>query len=437
VSGRRRRLLTLASLRPLRQRDFALIWSAALVSNIGSWLQTIAVGVLVTELTGQARWTGLVAAAAFVPVGVLSPVGGAVADRVDRRRLLLGTTIGETVFAALLAVLVGTGHATPLAVTAIVLGGGCMTALGFPAYQAILPDLVDRDDLLGASSLSMAQFNLGRVVGPALAGVVLVAGSYTWAFALNAVSYGAVMVALLMVRLRPPAHFADDLGDEPAGLWDRIVAGARGAGAEPGCRAAILTIAVTALLLSPFIALIPAVTVKLFAGGRGATSLLIGAQGVGAVAGALSQASLAGRYGRRRVLVGNVLALPFLLAAYAAAPTLAVAVVVLVAVGAAYVGVLSGLGTVVQLRAPVVLRARILSLYMVALGTVYPLGAVLQGALGDRLGLRWVTAGGAVVFLVVTVAAGLARPDLVAALDDPPAPAGDAAMGYVPLEDVV
>jgi len=417
-------LLSLASLRPLRRRDFALIWAAALVSNIGSWLQTIAVGVLVTEMTGQARWTGLVAAAAFVPIGVLSPVGGAIADRADRRRLLLGTTVGETVFAALLAVLVGTGHATPLAVTALVFAGGCMTALGFPAYQAILPDIVDRDDLLAASSLTMAQYNLGRVVGPVVAGAVLVLGSYTWAFALNAASYGAVMVALLMVRLPAPAP-----SDEPPGLRARIVAGARGARAEPGCWTAIVTIAVTALLLSPFIALIPAVTLKLFGGGEGATSLLIGAQGVGAVAGALSLASLARRYGRRRVLVVNLLVLPFLLAAYAAAPTLAAATVVLVVVGAGYVGVLSGLGTVVQLRAPAALRARILSLYMVALGTVYPLGAVLHGSLGDRLGLRVVTAGGAAVFLAVIVVAGLARPDLVAALDDPPRPTGDASTG--------
>ena len=409
------RLLSVASLRPLRRRDFALVWSAALVSTIGSWVQTIAVGILVTELTGQARWTGLVAAAAFVPVGVLSPVGGAIADRVDRRRLLLGTTLGETVAAVVLAVLVGTGNASALAVTAVVFAGGCMTALGFPAYQAILPDLVDRDDLLGASSLSMAQWNLGRVVGPVVAGAVLVAGSYTWAFALNAASYGAVVVALLFVGLPAPPP-----SDEPPGLWARIAAGARGARAEPGCRTAILTMAVTALLLSPFIALIPAVAVKLFAGGEGATSLLIGAQGVGAVAGALSLASLARRYGHRRVLVANLLVLPFLLGAYAAAPSLAVAAVVLVAVGAGYVNVLSGLGTVVQLRAPESLRARILSLFMVALGTVYPLGAVLQGALGDRLGLRAVTAGGAVLYLVVLVTAGLSRPDLTATLDDLP-----------------
>ncbi|MDQ6726872.1 MAG: MFS transporter [Actinomycetota bacterium] len=427
-----RRLLSLASLRPLRRREFALVWSAALVSNIGSWLQTVAVGVLVTALTGQARWTGLVAAAAFVPIGVLSPVGGAIADRVDRRRLLLGTTVGETAFATLLAVLVGTGHATPIGVTLIVFGGGCMTALGFPAYQAILPDLVDREDLLGASSLSMVQFNLGRVVGPALAGVVLVAGSYTWAFALNAVSYGAVLVALLIVRLPPPAP-----SDEPPGLRARIAAGIRGARAEPGCRTAILTIALTALLLSPFIALIPAVALKLFRQKESGTSLLITAQGVGAVVGALALASLARRHGRRRVLVVALVVLPVLLLAYAGAPSLPLAALALGAVGALYVTVLSGLGTVVQLRAPAALRARILSLYMVALGTVYPLGAVVQGALGDHLGLRAVTAACAALFLVLVVVAGLTRPQLARTFDDPVGqePVVDVAAGLVDTLD--
>jgi len=407
---------SLAALRPLHRREFALVWSAALVSNIGSWVQTVAVGVLVTTLTGQARWSGLVAAAAFVPIGVLSPVGGVIADRVDRRRLLLVTTVGETFFACLLAVLVGTGHASPLGVTLIVFGGGCMTALGFPAYQAILPDLVEREHLLAASSLSMAQYNLGRVVGPALAGLILVVGSYTWAFALNAVSYGAVMVALLLVGL-PPARPTE----EPAGLRARLAAGVRGARAEPGCRTAILTIAVTALLLSPFIALIPAVALNLFGHKEGGASVLITAQGVGAVVGALSLASLARRYGRRRVLVTNLVVVPFLFGAYAVSPSLPVAAVALAALGAGYVGLLSGLGTVVQLRAPTALRARVLSLYMVALGTIYPVGAVAQGALADRFGLRVVTAACAALFLIVVVVAGLTRPHLAAAFDDPAA----------------
>src|SRR5215213_4281079 len=155
-------------------------------------MQTVAVGVLITDLTGKAGWTGLVAAAAFLPIGLLSPVGGAIADRVDRRRLLLGTVMVEAAAAVALAVVVGTGNANAASVTLLVLAGGCMVALGLPAFQAILPDLVPREDLLAASSLGLAQFNLGRVVGPALAGLVLAFGSYTWAFAINAASFGAV-----------------------------------------------------------------------------------------------------------------------------------------------------------------------------------------------------------------------------------------------------
>jgi MFS family permease len=403
----------MSSIRPLRRRDFALLWSAALVSNIGSWMQTIAVGVLVTERTGKASWTGIVAAAAFVPIGLLSPVGGAMADRVNRRRWLLATTVGETFFATLLAVLVATGAGTPAAVTLVVLGGGMMTALGFPAYQAILPDLVEREDLLGAISLSSAQYNLGRVVGPALAGLVLAVGSYTLAFAINAASFGAVILALLFVRLPP-----NPPDTEGGSLRRRIVTGVKAAAAEPGCRLAIGTIGVAALLLSPFIALIPAVAIKLF-GSKDGTSVLVTAQGVGAVAGALAVSPLAERFGRRRVLVVNLVVLPLVLCAYAAAPNLATATVALTLVGAAYIGILSGLSTVVQLRAPNALRARVVSLYMVALGTIYPLGAVIQGALGDWIGLRTVTIGCALGFLSLVAALYLLRPRLADALEDP------------------
>jgi MFS family permease len=407
--------VTNASLRPLRRRNFALVWSAALVSNIGSWMQTVAVGVFVTEVTGQAKWTGLVAAAAFVPIGFLSPVGGAMADRVDRRKWLLLTTIGETVFAALLAVLVGLDMAGPGAVSLLVLLGGCMTAVGIPSYQAMLPDLVEPDDLLAAISLTSAQYNFGRVVGPALAGVVIALGSYTLAFALNAASFFAVIIALLFVHLPPPV--AD--GDE-SGLWSRIKQGARAAAREPGCRMAILLIGVAAFLLSPFIALVPAVALKLFDNERTGTAILVTAQGVGAVAGALALAPLAMRFGRRRTLVLNLFVLPGLLMVYALTPELWLAAIALFVVGAGYIGILSGLMTVVQLRAPTAVRGRVLSLFMVALGTIYPIGAVVQGALGDRIGLRATTISGAAVFFVLFTSLVLRRPDLVDALDDPP-----------------
>ncbi|MBV9042312.1 MAG: MFS transporter, partial [Acidimicrobiia bacterium] len=185
--------MALSSLQPLRRKNFALIWTAALVSNVGSWMQTVAVGALVTEATGKSAWTGIVAAAAFIPIGIFSPVGGALADRVDRRRYFIGTTIGETFFAALLAVAVATGHGEPWLVTALVFLGGCLTSLGIPAYQAIIPELVRQEELLAAMSLGAAQYNFGRVIGPALAGVAILAGSYSLVFAVNAASFGAVI----------------------------------------------------------------------------------------------------------------------------------------------------------------------------------------------------------------------------------------------------
>ena len=403
-----------ASLAPLRHRDYRFIWFAALVSSLGTWMQTVAVGVLVADLTGQAGWTGLVGAAAFLPIGLLSPVGGAMADRGDRRRWLVLTTIGEVVFAAALAVLTGTGVINAPLLTLLVLGGGCMAALGLPAFQAILPDLVPREQLLAASSLGLMQYNLGRVVGPALAGVVLAFGSYTWAFAINAVSFVTVLAAVIAVRLPAPTP-----PEEEGGLWARIRTGARAAMSEPGCRLAIVAISVIAFLLSPFIALVPAVALKLFDSAETGTSVLITGQGIGAVVGALLLTSLAAKYGRRRMLVVDAVVLPVLLLLYAASPNLAAGTLAIVLVGAAYVGVLSGLGTVVQLRAPAGLRARVLSLYMVALGVIYPVGAVVHGFVGDRIGLRTVTATTAALFLGLVLVLQVVRPDLTEALDDP------------------
>jgi MFS family permease len=279
----------------------------------------------------------------------------------------------------------------------------------------MLPDLVDRDDLLGAISLGSAQYNFGRIIGPALAGALISLGSYTLAFAVNAASFGAVVIALLLVRLP-----VTPVVEATAGMWSRIVEGARTAASEPGCRAAVTLIGITALLASPFIALVPAFAQVLLGGGEAATATLVTAQGVGAVAGALAQAPLAERFGRRRVLTVDLLAVPVALIVYALMPNVASAAAALLVVGAAYIGVLSGLNTVVQLRAPEGLRARVISIYMLALGVIYPIGAVVQGAIADRVGLRWVTAGGALSLLAVILVLRWRQSPLLTALGDPP-----------------
>lgn len=390
------------ALEPLRHRNFALIWTSALLSNVGSWMQTVAVGILVTARTGQAGWTGLVAAAGFLPIGLLSPLGGVMADRFDRRMWLFATTVGEAAFATVLAVLAWTGQDNPGTVTLLVLGGGAMAAIGFPAYQAMMPDLVPADQLGSAISLSSAQFNLGRVIGPALAGVAIVVGGYQLAFAINAISFFAVLVALQIVHLPERTRETD-----PSSLRQRLAEGFQATIGNRNARFAVMCISVVALTASPFIALVPAIAIKVFHSKAGGTSVLITAQGIGAVAGALAITPLVARFGRRRVLAGDLVGVCGFLVLYAVAPNLWIGAVALLLVGGSYIGVLAGCNTIVQLNAPADLRGRMLGIYMMALGVIYPIGALLQGWLADWAGLRAVTAGGALLLLAVVAVAGV------------------------------
>jgi MFS family permease len=376
-------------------------------------METVGVGILVTTTTHQAGWTGLVAAAAFVPNAFLGPLGGALADRLPRRRVLLTTTAVQTALAGTLTLLAATDSAHPGVVVLIVLGAGCAMAIGFPSYMALLPDLVPRDDLPGAVALSSAQWNLGRVIGPALAGVVIGFGGFEWAFGFNTVSFLAVIAVVLSLRLPPPAPVQE------ASIFASIRAGARFARADPGLRVVISYMALNSLLAAPFIALVPAVALKVFGNGDFGTALLVTAQGIGAVLMGLSLGPLFARFGSRRVLVGVLGGLPIALLAYAAAPNLAAGVVTIFAVGFLYLGALSSFTTIAQLRAPAELRGRVLSLLMVLLGTLYPLGSVLQGAIADRVGLRVTTAGAAVLMAAALLLVRMLRPDLARALDEP------------------
>jgi len=376
-------------------------------------METVGVGILVTTTTHQAGWTGLVAAAAFVPNAFLGPLGGALADRLPRRRVLLTTTAVQTALAGTLTLLAATDSAHPGVVVLIVLGAGCAMAIGFPSYMALLPDLVPRDDLPGAVALSSAQWNLGRVIGPALAGVVIGFGGFEWAFGFNTLSFLAVIAVVLSLRLPPPAPVQE------ASIFASILAGARFARADPGLRVVISYMALNSLLAAPFIALVPAVALKVFGNGDFGTALLVTAQGIGAVLMGLSLGPLFARFGSRRVLVGVLGGLPIALLAYAAAPNLAAGVVTIFAVGFLYLGALSSFTTIAQLRAPAELRGRVLSLLMVLLGTLYPLGSVLQGAIADRVGLRVTTAGAAVLMAAALLLVRMLRPALARALDEP------------------
>jgi MFS family permease len=380
-----------------------------MVSVIGSWMQTVAVGALIVAHTGKATWAVVVAAGGFLPIGLLSPVGGALADRIPRRAALVMGNLLAGAVALAIALLVAAGRDSPELLTLLVTAQGAVSAMVGPFQQAILPDLVPQKEFLAAVSLNSAQFNLGRVIGPALAGVTIASFGYPVAFVANAASFLAVVVALFFIRLASPPGRA-----EQTGLLTSLRLGARATRAEPGCRAAIGTIALVGLSASPFIALVPVMAHRLtHAGARGiasATGLLTTAQGIGAVVGALAIAPLAARFGRGRILIGSLAVLPPVLILYGFAPSLAFALPALFVVGLVYISVLSGLSTVVQLRAPAELRGRVLSLYLVALGVSYPIGSLVQGPVADSLGLAWTTAVAGCLLAIALVLIRVLRP---------------------------
>ena len=355
-------------------------------------METVAVGILLYELTGRAVWAAVVAAAGFVPNAFLGPIGGALADRVSRRQMLLGTVIVQTALAGSLTALAAADAARPWNVTLIVLASGCAGALGFPSYQSMMPDLVPRDELPAAAALGAAQWNLGRVIGPALAGLVIELGGYEWAFAVNTVSFFAVIAAIAPLRLPSPTPKEGE--SIPQAIKEGVIYSTR----EPGIRAVMTYVAINSLLAAPFIGLVAPMADELTGDERDA-SVLVTAQGIGAVTMALLLGGLALRYGNRHVVLFAITGLPIALVLYAFAPSLALGAIAIFLVGALYLGCLSSFTTIAQLRARPDMRGRVMSALMVLLGTLYPLGLLIQGALADELGLRAVTAGAAVLLV--------------------------------------
>ena len=410
-----------ASFAPFRHRQFALFWSGAFVSNIGTWMETVAFGIYVTSRTGQAVWPGLVAAATFVPTAFLGPVGGAIADRMPRKVVLLTTPCVQTFFAGLITTLMVIGHPAPIVVVLVAFGSGCGAAMGFPAYQAMIPDLVPIEDLPGAIALGSAQWNLGRVIGPVIAGVVIKFWGVSWALGANTVSFFAVIVVLLLITLPRPAADA-----RAVKILAAIKSGFRFVRADDGLRIVIQTMSLNTLLAAPFIALVPAMAIKVLGAGKNGTSVLVTAQGIGAVAAALAIGPLGARRGMRWIMVRSVGLVPFALVLYAVAPNLPLSAIAILVVGALYLTSLSCFTTIAQQRAPSEFRGRVMSVNNVILGTLYPLGATLQGFLADRFGLRTVTAGSAVVMIVALIAVRVLRPGYTKALDEPLVPAASA-----------
>jgi MFS family permease len=400
------------SFRVFRHWSFTVLWSGSLVSNVGTWMETVALGRYVQERTGEAKWAGLVAAAGFLPTAVVGLFGGALADRVSRQRLIILASLLQAAIAGVLTWTVHQGTATPGLIAFLALLSGCGGAIGFPAWQTAVPDMVPADEVPSAIGLSSVQWNLGRVIGPAIAGLVMSFWGITVALMCNVVSFFAVTVAAAVVHI--PVRVVAHKGSILRTVGD----GWRTVRRMPALRVMSHAMWLNNLVAAPFIALIPAMVSQVLHGGRGANSVLVTAQGVGAVMAGVAMGSIVSRLGLRRTMVGWMAVLAPALVCYGVAPDLRWMAAALAVVGACYMGSLSSFSTIGQTLAPPEARGRVMAINNASLGVLYPIGAVAQGWMGDRLGMRTVTIGSGIALAAVIVATGLLRPGYTAPIDD-------------------
>ena len=372
------------------------MWSGALLSNIGTWMEAGGLSYYVAHTTGKASLSALGGAAAFLPNGVLGPIGSAMADRWSRRKMLVTGNALSAVVAAILAVWVGGGTATPLGIAGLSFVAGCIGAFTFPAFQSTLPDLVDRENLVAGVGLSNAQWNLGRIIGPSLAAVAISVGGIGAALWCNAASFFAVIVAVALVKV-PRRN-----GDRRQ-VFKALADGLRFAIAHPLMRRMLVVMVLTIGIASPFIAFVSQMATNVFHGDARSTSVLVTAQGVGAVAAAFTLGSVTKRFGVTNVMFGGVGILCPALMAYGFAPRLWLAAPMLTLIGLCYGYAFTSFASVAQQAAPDEMRGRVLAVNFMVLGIMFPVGTLIQGQIADRIGLRWTTAGSGLV-----LAAGLA-----------------------------
>ncbi len=307
--------MTARSLRPFRYRTFSLFFAGSVVSNVGTIMESVALGYYVQQRTGQATWNGIVAALGFLPTAVLAPVGGALADRISRRKLLLIANGAAAVCAALMTFMVATNRGAPAVIALISFGAGASNALGWPALQSLLGELVPPEDLVAAVGLSAAQWNLARVIGPAVAALVISVGSVTWALAVNTASF---FVVLAVFAVLPFAHRPKPQHHER--VFASIQLGWAYVRRQPTLWSAFRLQWLNCLLGSAYIGLVPAVAAKVFHGGEGMTAALSTAMGVGAVGASFGFGSLVAAAGPRRVMIGATVGLPVATVFYGLAP---------------------------------------------------------------------------------------------------------------------
>jgi MFS family permease len=369
--------------RALQHRNFRLFFGGQSISLVGTWITRVATSWLVYRLTGSELLLGVAGFAGQIPTLIIAPFAGVLVDRHDRRRILLWTQAGSLVQSALLAVLTFTDIITVRQIIWLQVVQGIINSFDTPARQAFVSEMVeDRRDLPNAIALNSSMVNGTRIIGPSIGGVLIAAFGEGWCFAVDAISYVAVIASILAMRVRPRAH------QEAAEmhLLEELHHGWKYVFHSIPIRSALLLVAIVSTAGTPYTVLMPAIAAQVLHGGPNTHGLLMTGTGVGALTGALYLAQRESVLGLGRIIMWASVVFGIGLVIFSLTTSLWPAFLVLAIAGCGFMIHLAATNTILQTIVEERLRGRVMSFYTMAFFGTVPIGSLLGGIMADRYG---------------------------------------------------
>ena len=394
------------TLRALRHRNFQLFFSGQLISLTGTWMQSVAQAWLVYRLTKSALLLGSVGFASQIPVFLVAPFGGITADRVNRQRLVIATQTASMILAGILAWLTLSGRIQVWHIFLLAGLLGVVNAFDIPGRQAFLIDMVGKEDLMNAIALNSSMFNGARVIGPAVAGILVARIGEGWCFAANAISYIAVLIGLLLMKVRSVPRISNRSPIED------IIEGFRWVNRTKIIRSLLFLIGLVSLVGMPYTVLMPVFADKILHGGARGLGILMGATGVGALFGALTLAAKTGIKGLGRWVTITCATLGISLFLFSFSTSFWLSAALLLPCGYSMMLQMACSNTLIQTIVPDHLRGRVMSLYSMMFMGMAPFGAFFGGALANRIGAPMTVAVGGIACVLGAIWFGRALPEL-------------------------
>jgi MFS family permease len=365
----------------LKYPNYRLWFIGQTVSLFGTWMQRTAQGYLIYDLTKSPIYLGYVGFAYGVPSWFFMLYGGAIADRVPRRTLLLITQSAMMILAFILAGLTFARVVQSWQIIVLAFLLGCANAFDAPARQAFVTELIDQQDLTNAIALNSSMFNAATVVGPAIAGITYAVFGPAWCFTINGITFIAVIIALLMMKLAPYQPAVRGLS-----IFVEIKDGLSFAAKEPTIRIIILNLAVISLAGLGFVTLLPVWAVDVLGGDATTNGYLHTARGIGALSGALLIASIGQRYSKGKLFTIGTFVMPLFLLLFSFTQILPTSLIALIGAGWGFMVIISLSNTLIQLKVNNELRGRVMGIFTLTFFGLMPIGSLVNGAIADRIG---------------------------------------------------